>query len=359
MVSKQFAFTLAAVFSGMWSCGCGAQIDARSQARMQAETYVREGRSLTAEQAQALEQKLKDSPDDVVARHKLLGYYFAARIKDRSTRGAAIPHVLWLIEHHPDSVILGLPYGEVDAILHPVEYAAARGMWLKHLDGACKENVVVIGNAASFFTLHDSALAASLFRRAAALEPKEARWEQELGHLASLQVWRKGNAPDPEAAREAMQAYERAMALQAAAERETMLIDVATASLYAGESQKAEGYAKEILKRAETGGIMTWNLGNAIHHGNLVLGHVSLRAGRIDEAEQYLLKAGKTPGSPQLDSFGPNMYLAQEMFRKGRKDTVVQYLKQCKTFWKEPELDGWIRDVEQGRTPDFSSQLHY
>jgi hypothetical protein len=48
--------------------------------------------------------------------------------------------------------------------------------------------------------------------------------------------------------------------------------------------------------------------------------------GDIEEAKKQLLLAGKTPSSPQLNSFGPNMILAKELLDKGEKDTVLHYL---------------------------------
>jgi hypothetical protein len=46
-----------------------------------------------------------------------------------------------------------------------------------------------------------------------------------------------------------------------------------------------------------------WNYGNAVHKANLALGRVALRDGDIEQAKHYLIEAGKTPGSPQLNSF--------------------------------------------------------
>ena len=44
-----------------------------------------------------------------------------------------------------------------------------------------------------------------------------------------------------------------------------------------------------------------WNYGNAIHDGHIVLGKVSLAKKHIKEAKAELIKAGHTPGSPQLN----------------------------------------------------------
>jgi hypothetical protein len=49
----------------------------------------------------------------------------------------------------------------------------------------------------------------------------------------------------------------------------------------------------------------------------MVLGQVALRRGDAKKAASFLLAAGKTWGSPQLNSFGPNMPLANDLLAAG------------------------------------------
>src|SRR2546428_5741649 len=63
---------------------------------------AREGQGLSAQQVNELEDRLKASPDDLPARARLLGYYFATAIRvagQEATRAARRRHILWLIEH--------------------------------------------------------------------------------------------------------------------------------------------------------------------------------------------------------------------------------------------------------------------
>ncbi len=104
-----------------------------------------------------------------------------------------------------------------------------------------------------------------------------------------------------------------------------------------------------------------WNFGNAIHHGNLLLGRIALRRGHVVLASEFLIAAGRTPGSPQLDSFGPNMRLAQELLGVGNQQVVLDYLRLCRTFW-DPEfsqLDIWVTQIQSGENPNFGTNLHY
>lgn len=128
----------------------------------------------------------------------------------------------------------------------------------------------------------------------------------------------------------------------------------------AGEIDKAELYARQLLRMAPKYP-KDWNYGNAIFYGNFVLGRVSVKRQDFATAGKYLLLAGATPGSPQLDSFGPNMTLANELVNNGKPDVVLQYLMLCKNFWKmdSGKLDDWSAVIRAGGKPDFSSYLSY
>jgi len=138
------------------------------------------------------------------------------------------------------------------------------------------------------------------------------------------------------------------------------LDDAAKESFNMGKIQDAENYASELLKMAPDFQ-RNWNYGNAIQDGNLVLGRIAVRNGQMEEAKKYLLEAGKSPGSPTMDSFGPNMSLAKDLLEKGERDAVLQYLDQCRKFWKMDygKLDEWRKEVKVGVIPDFGANLVY
>ena len=90
-----------------------------------------------------------------------------------------------------------------------------------------------------------------------------------------------------------------------------------------------------------------------------MLGRIAVRDGRIAEAKNYLLEAGKSPGSPQMNSFGPNMSLAKDLLEKGERDTVLQYFELCRKFWTMDygKLDEWSQEVRAGKIPRFGANL--
>jgi len=135
---------------------------------------------------------------------------------------------------------------------------------------------------------------------------------------------------------------------------------MASAALKAGDTEKAKSYAQTLLKQAETMR-EDWNYGNAIHVGNLVLGRIALASGDVAEAKRFFLESGKTPGSPQLNTFGPNMLLAKELLAKEERDVVLQYLDLCAKFWKpkDDRLEDWKETIKKGEMPDFKTNLVY
>jgi hypothetical protein len=138
------------------------------------------------------------------------------------------------------------------------------------------------------------------------------------------------------------------------------LEDLARNAFDAGHLYEADVLAAELVEHAPHYA-QDWNHGNALHHGNLVRGRVALARGDVAEAKRRLLAAGSTPGSPQLDSFGPNMALAHELLERGERDVVLQYLQLCKRFWESHDgtLDAWAADVVAGRFPDFRANNCY
>ena len=138
------------------------------------------------------------------------------------------------------------------------------------------------------------------------------------------------------------------------------LDDAAKASFEVGKTEEAQEYARQALDLASRFRD-DWNYGNAIHDGHMVLGRVALRNGDVNAAKQELLEAGKTPGSPQLNSFGPNMSLAKDLLERKEADTVVAYFDLCRKFWEmeDGKLRRWSVLAKGGEMPDFEANLVY
>lgn len=127
-------------------------------------------------------------------------------------------------------------------------------------------------------------------------------------------------------------------------------------------AKEASEWANGLLKAAAPLK-KNWNYGNAVHYSHLLLGKVRLSAADKAGAGAELLLAGQTPGSPQLNSFGPNMSLAKELVEKGEKQVVLKYFELCLKFWKskeaKPQIEEWKKEMKAGKIPGFGAHLVY
>lgn len=143
---------------------------------------------------------------------------------------------------------------------------------------------------------------------------------------------------------------------------------VADAALESGKLDEAKAAAEKLLKNNTA--TKDWNYGNLVHEGHSVLGRVAIRQGDMASARRHLIAAGKTPGSPQLNSFGPDFSFAREMLEKGEKEVVLEYLDLVGKFWgtvnprlannpnsvrvaeqNAAELKGWKAQINEGKIP--------
>ena len=319
-----------------------------------AHRLILSGRKLTAEEAESLERQLEQNPKDIALRTKLLGYYCVAEYMSLSEREARQKHILWLVVNSPEAEVLGIPVGTLNAILERDAYSQAKEAWLDHIQRK-PADLKLLENSANFFKLHDRDLAIVSLQKARALDMNNPQWPKKLGHIYSLGMIRKSSNDKAFAAEKALEQFEIAYKLSPERGQSLLLKDLAKMALFAQRIQKAKEYAERMLKQNPPG----WNHGNNIHHGNIILGRVAMRQDDLEEAKKRLIDAGNTPGSPQLNSFGPSMTLAKELLEKGEKDVVLEYFELCSKFWrrKKDRLDGWSVAVKDGRMPNFGTSL--
>jgi len=162
------------------------------------------------------------------------------------------------------------------------------------------------------------------------------------------------------------------------------LTDLASQSYKNGDPAGAAAQANELLAMASDFRA-DWNYGNAVHTGHLVLGRIAVDAGKIAESKRQLLesvaeanmpygyeqppeqpweqrpKPGKWRASPQMDTFGPDMTLANELLKKGETETVLKYFELCAKFWtmENGNLAKWKKQIADGETPDFGGNMRY
>jgi hypothetical protein len=202
-------------------------------------------------------------------------------------------------------------------------------------------------------------LSALADRVKAALAQGDATTANRLASDLMLGIFRdiKAAAPTPQQQLQTLEATPHANAM----EMYFALPKLAMAAFDAGEDDKAELYAKQLLalsanrSRYESPGL-------GIFFGNMIIGRVALRRDKnIALAKASLLAAGGTSGSAALDSFGPNMSLAKDLIEAGERDVVLEYFTLCRSFWKmgQKKLDDWTAMIKGGGMPDFGANLLY
>ena len=188
---------------------------------------------------------------------------------------------------------------------------------------------------------------------------EESRRLSRQAHKIRLEARRESSETIQRAAEKALKLYEKAYTVAGKIRRDSLLEDLAKTAFEANQIDNARHYAELALKITHSG----WSFGNRIHHGNLILGRIALREGNIEEAKNRLIAAGTTPGSPQLDSFGPNMALAKELLEKGEQDVVFKYFLICSNFWDSErardKISKWSDQIKEGKIPDFRAHLYY
>ena len=130
----------------------------------------------------ALHRRLEANPEDYAARLKLMAYCLRAdRASLEASRKQRADLALWLVEHHPDSEILGSPYAAFGANELPAESAnRANQLW----SAAIQQNpqdAKVFWNAANFYRARDREKYAGYLEKASAFAPENEHYGRELG----------------------------------------------------------------------------------------------------------------------------------------------------------------------------------
>ena len=315
-------------------------------------TLLEEGASLLAEEVEVLEAQLESDPLDMSTRTRLLGYYGdLSRYSEPTSRIRLRPLLTWLIRNEPKSELLG-PLDshilELDPYFDAAGYQEGKQAYLEHLEKE-PNDLILLQRIAAFVSLEDHDLATELLQRAQSIDNSNPKILRELAFMYFLGIRDESGEPNADFARKSLEYYEKSYLFSGNDVSDGTLTYAAEAALAAGEFGKAQEFADLMLDENEAG----WNYGNYLHHGNIVLGMIALSQDNIDEAASYLEIAGSTPGSPQLDSFGPDFVLARKLLENGEKESVLRYLDLCTRFWEsgQDQLKEWKVLVKAGMIP--------
>ncbi len=124
-------------------------------------------------------------------------------------------------------------------------------------------------------------------------------------------------------------------------------------SIRVGKDAEAKAFALELEGLAPKYK-SDWNYGNAVQDINIVLGRLKLKSGEVEAAKARLLAAGKSPGSPQMNSFGPNMTLAKDLLAKGEQALFFNTLN-CAERFGSCRTASWTNGKRTSTTAKFQT----
>ena len=101
--------------------------------------------------------------------------------------------------------------------------------------------------------------------------------------------------------------------------------------------------------------------GRGLYCAYSIFGMNAVLNGGLQEAGEWLLKAGKTYPSPARRTFGPNMILPNELFKRGEVHAVLEFLNDCRSTWNGAPywVEMWTSQIEAGEYPRFKQHLDH
>ena len=311
------------------------------------------GMFLSAEEAEALEERLRSDPDDLSARAQLVSYYQSVQWRDDANVRRYGWHLVWLAQNEPRHLLLLTANIAPDR--NPSAYARIRAIWRDLLEEAPRD-ATVLGNAAAFLEHGpDRDLALTLLERSQEIDPGNVMWPFMLGRLRWRMAQEGRQRPDPALAAAALAHLERADRLDSYI-NPMQLRWAMDAAFAAGQLEKARTYAAE------------WHAGGtpftleAEYQANLMLGRIALAEDDPNAAGDYLVAAGRLAAWPSLFPlmvWPPDMRLAEELLEQGEREVVLEYLKLCALHWEYDELGEWADELRNGGIPDFDRAFGY
>ncbi|MFT5292055.1 MAG: tetratricopeptide (TPR) repeat protein [Planctomycetota bacterium] len=333
-------------------------------------TLLERAKGLSDNEEDKLRAQLETDPGDIETRMVLIFRELPDLRRQRGKRSDPKPHgklVLGLIEQHPRSPLAGTaglmlyPYKR-DGMYTGPAWNEAIELWERLAaknpkDPAIASNAGLFLIADPFLLSRGGARALVLLQRARKLAPSEPRWALNLG---SYHAMGRAVTRDPEEraahAKAGLPHLRAAWDLSDPSKRgdldvmnEPLPMTLADAYHDVGDAQSARTFATLALDSEDP----KEPRGGVVYGMNALLGRIALAQGDVDGAVRFLQKAGKTPGSPSLGSFGPDLTLAKELLSSGKRAAVLEFLTSCKVFWHsgQDRLTSMILSIKGGGDP--------
>ncbi|OYW24560.1 MAG: hypothetical protein B7Z55_01820 [Planctomycetales bacterium 12-60-4] len=330
---------------------------------------------LSPEDVVNLEASVRANPDDLEARSRLVLFYMRPNpVRDANGRlnlqppAELEPHVLWLIEHHPELPITGpasmrisrmWPRKQLEQADPEPVAAEVQRLWQSQID-AHRDHAQVLYNAAQFFLQRDRQQALQLFEDVLQLEPDNVPRRVALGH-----VYLNISLPEPPevrlaAMKSALQHFEHVIANPMA----DAAIPGITMTALCGAARAANQIPDDVaLKRIAEQMLLPEKAAQPSEYllAHTLLGLLAVRKDDLPSAREHLhkLATAPQPNRPSI-SRSPDISLAAELYEKGERDAILEYLRTLRTQDERfaELIEKWISELEDGRRPSFDFFPH-
>ncbi len=324
---------------------------------------------LTVKEAAALEEKLKQTPDDADARKNLIFYYTVKETP--ATKIALQRHRVALVQNNPEAAtaaFLGIWFDEGK---EKADYTAIKNVWLKQI-AADKLNNKIRFNALEFFNIHiESDLVEKLLKDGQALDPDNLEFPERLVEFYNNQFDNLPiDADEPKTkillnkivaeaknglAKIDKEEYDTAIEKRA---REMFLISNAKAFFELADFNNAGAAVGQLLD--SLGKPEDLEDDDAVEKFQIAMsiaGRIELRKGNATKAREYLLSAVNRVQKERIYNPKVDVRFLEEFVVSDGKRSVLEYLQQLELFDLPEEIQTnikkWQSMLSKGKFPDF------
>ena len=297
-------------------------------------------RTLTPEEVTELESRIQADPAKFESHYLLLEYYRQKAYSDAQAAEKRNIHYEWLALNYPDLEISLSAFHLMRGFCGPVFFAKIRDIFLAHLSDR-PNNPSIIKNVADAFTLDDPIFALDLLKRGKERFSDDARWSRDLAHHYRLM----GHGFEQLALQECLESLKHE-------DESKWLESYLLRDLYiAGQKDRAFAICNNMLHLVKEHSRQRQN-GDIINTAHTVLGLIALDSNDVELAKHHLHLSSQGASSPVNCSFGPMLDLASAFIDRGDRQAAIDYLQECKAFWKPAEhVNKLIKEIETGKNP--------
>lgn len=313
---------------------------------IEASKFVAFGGTLSAEDIKDLESVLTQNIDNLELRLKLLGAYQKNWARYRTQY---FDQLVWLISNYADDEFTYTAVTPVVKSRYPATYKRLKMEWFKHFDlkpppartvlnaaRFCFVNLDYIGLSTCLEILESAEFDKSDFLRAADLYER----------VSSIKDIDRAKLLESDLALERAIKWARQAVEYDESQNEYLYASIRLTSLvFDAGLPEAEELANALLQKAQEN---PQRLSYAEHVANTVLGKIALTKGNVTSAIQYLQKSALCLlDSAFLYLKGPDLTLANELFKLGEKEATTAFAKQIAMLSISHEAKRLLKNLDK------------